>query len=196
MFEELETQQWALSSSLYTGDFVAEIARECQNRINANKFTQASIGYRSTKTVKTDVRGDFTQWLEETTDSEVERVFMSSLREIMGHINQDFFLNLKSFESHFALYPPGSGYVKHIDNHRGMGARKITFILYLNESWQPGHGGELTMFDPLDPEIQIAQIAPRLGNFVLFRSDIFPHQVEKSFRPRLSVTGWFRNDAL
>lgn len=121
---------------------------------------------------------------------------LAALTEIQQKLNRHFYLALKRYEAHFAFYPPGSGYEKHIDNHRGSGARKITFILYLNEQWQSDHGGELSIYQPNSPDHQIAKVQPQIGNFILFRSDLFPHQVEKSFQNRLSVTGWFRDDLI
>lgn len=165
----------------------------------------ASVGGRgplSTKVTRPEIRGDHTFWLNtdlssssstEAHNLDIQAQFVECLHEILTQLNQSFYLGLKSVEAHFAMYPPGTGYAKHVDNHRGEGTRKVTFILYLNENWQPGHGGELSLFTEHEEPVQIT---PRLGHFVLFRSEIFPHQVEKSFQPRLSVTGWFRNDAL
>jgi SM-20-related protein len=77
--------------------------------------------------------------------------------------------------------------------------------LYLNEDWQKADGGELSLFAPKSADAdssekshdkKIHSIKPRLGNFLLFRSELFPHQVEESFKTRKSLTGWFRDDAL
>lgn len=195
MLEELGDKNWARSSQVFSSEFCRQLALECQKKYAEGELQAAAIGRGVSKTTQTSIRGDFTQWLTEDSESLLEQDFMRSLRDISQELNAFFYLGLKRFESHFALYPPGSGYDKHVDNHRGSGARKITFILYLNESWKPGDGGELSMYDPENPESRLTQIFPVLGTFVLFRSDLFPHQVEKSFQPRLSLTGWFRDDA-
>ncbi|WP_373997764.1 2OG-Fe(II) oxygenase [Bdellovibrio bacteriovorus] len=195
MLDDLAQNNWAVSSTVFTREFCQNLAHECQKLHSDGAFHKASIGRGATKTVHTEIRGDFTLWIEEAHATSLQKDFLSNLQLLLQKLNQDFYLGLKRYETHFALYPPGAGYDKHIDNHRGSGARKITFILYLNESWQKGHGGELSLYQPDQENILITQIEPVLGTFVLFRSDLFPHQVEKSFQPRLSITGWFRDDA-
>lgn len=195
MFDDLAVNNWASSAAVFSKDFCQKLAQECQRLHDEGQFHQASIGRGVTKSTHTEIRGDFTLWLDEKNNSPVQQSFLSHLQTLLEQLNQSFYLGLKRFETHFALYPPGAGYDKHIDNHRGSGARKITFILYLNEHWQKGHGGELSLYQPDQENVLITQIEPALGTFVLFRSDLFPHQVEKSFQPRLSITGWFRDDA-
>ncbi len=196
MFDELEARHWALSSSVFPLEFCQSLAHECQKLQTEGQLNKASIGHGTTKTTVADIRGDFIHWIQEDATSASQQLMRKALDEIQQSLNRHFYLALKRYEAHFAFYPPGTGYDKHIDNHRGSGARKITFILYLNEHWQKNHGGELSLYDPSSPEHLIAKVAPNLGTFVLFRSDLFPHQVEKSFQNRLSVTGWFRDDIL
>ncbi|WP_374030628.1 2OG-Fe(II) oxygenase [Bdellovibrio bacteriovorus] len=195
MFDDLADHHWAVATEVFSQDFCQALAHECQNLHAAGALNKASIGHSATKTVNAEIRGDFTLWLEQDTGSDLQKQFLAQLEVLRQKLNENFYLGLQRFESHFALYPPGAGYDKHIDNHRGSGARRITFILYLNAHWQKGDGGELSLYSPEDENLLLAQVQPRLGTLVLFRSDLFPHQVEKSHSPRLSLTGWFRNDA-
>ena len=200
MLDTLAEQSWAESSTVWNSDFCKELAQECQRLSLQGQLKKAAIGSGSQKNVLKQIRGDFTLWLDPQGSNEIQARFLSAIQQIQNVLNQSFYLGLNTFETHFAHYPPGAGYDKHIDNHRGSSARKITFILYLNENWQHGDGGELSLYAPTKAEEsetpRIALLPPRLGNFILFRSELFPHQVEKSMKPRLSVTGWFRNDAL
>lgn len=196
MFEELAQNNWASSQDVFPKSFCLALAKECQTLYSKGAFHQASIGHGVTKGLHNEIRGDSTLWIEEGTSSALQNELLAQLNLLMQELNQSFYLGLKRFESHFAVYPPGAGYDKHVDNHRGSGARRITFILYLNENWQKGHGGELSFYQPDNENVLITQIEPRLGTLVLFRSELFPHQVEKSFQPRMSITGWIRNDTL
>lgn len=196
MFDQMATQDWAVSHEIFPEDFCRALARECRQLHEAGTFNKASIGPTPAKKLNHEIRGDYTLWLDEQTGSELQKRFMQQLDLIKQKLNESFYLGLKRFECHFALYPPGTGYDKHVDNHRGSSSRRITFILYLNEEWQKEHGGELSIYDPLDENHLIQQVEPRLGTFVLFRSEVFPHQVEKSHTPRMSLTGWIRDDAL
>lgn len=196
MFDDLAVKNWAFSLSIFTESFCHDLAQECQKLHSQGQLTQASVGRGALKATHVEVRGDFTLWLNEEQASPRQLQMLQHLEMVREQLNRAFYLGIKRFEAHFALYPPGAGYDKHIDNFRGSGSRKITFILYLNGRWQKGHGGELSIFAPDQTNQLITQIEPILGTFVLFRSDLFPHQVEKSFQPRLSITGWFRDDAL
>lgn len=196
MFDELAAKNWACATNVFTIPFCQSLAQECHRLHAEGQLKKAAIGHGTTKATQAEIRGDFTLWLEEAHASPLQLQMISHLKNLQELLNRSFYLGLKRFEVHFALYPPGAGYDKHIDNHRGSGARKITFILYLNDHWQKGHGGELSFFEPEQEDQLITQIEPRLGTFVLFRSDLFPHQVEKSYQTRLSITGWLRDDAL
>lgn len=196
MFDVLETQHWAFSNDIFPLEFCRELAQECQLIANQGQLKKAHIGVGLSKTQNNDIRGDFIYWLDAEADSSVQKEIQQFLFQIQNFLNKNFYLGLKRIESHFAFYPEGAGYEKHVDNHRGVSSRKITFIIYLNENWALGHGGELSIYSPEDEMKLLAQVEPRLGTFVLFRSEMFPHQVEKSHRARMSLTGWFRDDAL
>jgi SM-20-related protein len=196
MLETLAEKSWAESPNIWPVDFCRQLALECQRLQQQGDLKKARIGHGSEKSIQTEIRGDFTHWISEETSTPVQKKFLHEMQTVQRILNQIFYLGLNHFESHFALYPAGTGYDRHIDNQRGANARKITFILYLNENWNPGDGGELSLFEPECEEKRLALLPPTLGRFVLFRSEVFPHQVEKSFKPRMSLTGWLRNDAL
>jgi SM-20-related protein len=111
---------------------------------------------------------------------------MESLRQAL---NRDLFLGLEDFESHFALYPPGAFYVRHLDRFRDNDRRTVSTVLYLNEGWLPQHGGQLRMYlkDGVEHDVQ-----PVGGSLVVFLSGDVPHEVLPASRERLSLTGWFR----
>lgn len=196
MFDDLAAKGWAQSAELISQDWASNLAHQCQTLHAQGAFTQAAVGHGGTKSVHTQIRGDSTLWLEDCQNPKLQTEISGFLQDLMQELNQGLYLGLKRFESHFALYPPGSGYQKHIDNHHGLSHRRITFVLYLNEGWQTADGGELSLFDPQNPDKKINSIQPQLGNLLLFRSELFPHQVEESFKARKSLTGWFRDDAL
>src|SRR3546814_4253154 len=89
---------------------------------------------------------------------------MDSLREA---INRGLFLGLEDFESHFALYPPGAFYLKHVDRFRDDDRRIVSAVLYLNDAWLPAHGGQLRMY--LDDGVE-HDVVPTGGCLVVFLS--------------------------
>ena len=200
MFDDLADRGWAQShdhdASLLAPEWTGDLARKCQSLYDAGSFTPSAVGHGKTKSVQTQIRGDSTLWLEDLQEESLKNEISGFLQVLQQELNQALFLGLKRFESHFALYPAGSGYEKHIDNHQGLNHRRITFVLYLNENWQQTDGGELSLFSQTLPDNKIHSIQPVLGNLILFRSELFPHQVEASLQTRKSLTGWFRDDAL
>ncbi|MNK73483.1 2OG-Fe(II) oxygenase superfamily protein [compost metagenome] len=196
MISELSQKNWSSSSEVFSLEFTRELVQECHRLSSAGAFTKAAIGRGTTKGIHTEIRGDYTYWIYENEASPLEKQFLSVLQEVQDQLNRELYLGLQRVETHYALYPPQSGYQQHVDNPHGAGHRRITFVLYLNENWQEEHGGKLTLFNPEQDSEVLIQIAPCVGTFVLFCSDVFPHQVETSYAPRMSLTGWFRNDAL
>ncbi|MEH6367338.1 MAG: 2OG-Fe(II) oxygenase, partial [Pseudomonas marincola] len=94
-----------------------------------------------------------------------------------------------SYESHFAFYPAGAFYKKHLDRFRDDDRRTVSVVLYLNEQWQDDFGGELRLYLP-DGETR--DVRPEAGSLVVFMSADMPHEVLPATRERLSLAGWFR----
>jgi len=94
-----------------------------------------------------------------------------------------------------ACYPGGGArYVKHIDNdgkHPLCRTRLLTGLMYLNDGWRAGDGGELVVLDAGDSkERQVVE--PLSSRLVLFWSDWrVPHEVRAAHKPRYAVTLWF-----
>ena len=83
-----------------------------------------------------------------------------------------------------------------MDQHRDQPHRKLSLVLYLNPQWDTAGQGELCLYDPQDGNRELARILPQPGRLVLFRSDLFPHEVLPCTQARWSLTGWFRTDHL
>ena len=88
-----------------------------------------------------------------------------------------------------AHYPEGGRYVRHSDVSPAVAHRRVTAILYLNDDWQPAHGGQLVLYPPGQPSSSERRVAPRLGRLLVFRSSI-EHEVSATRRPRWALTAW------
>ena len=105
-------------------------------------------------------------------------------------LNRDATLGLFELELHYAWYPPGAGYARHVDQPQAALAwRQVSLALYLNEGWTPGAGGELRIFDAGEAH---RDIAPLAGRLVCFVSPGREHAVLLTRRDRISISGWFR----
>jgi SM-20-related protein len=104
-------------------------------------------------------------------------------------LNRELYLGLDDYECHFAWYPPGAFYQKHLDRFRDDDRRAVSAVFYLNPDWQAEQGGALRLYlaDETTRDVQ-----PQAGSLLVFLSADLPHEVLPASRERLSLTGWFR----
>lgn len=184
----LARQGWCLLASALDNDFVAALAGECRARAAAGVLSQAGIGRGDALRVREGIRGDSIDWLEPG-QAEVSDRYLALMDELRLVLNRELFLGLEDFEAHFALYPPGAFYRKHVDRFRDDDRRTVSAVLYLNPDWQPEQGGQLRLYFA---DGSIRDVEPEAGTLVVFLSGDLPHEVLPANRERLSLTGWFR----
>lgn len=194
LFQSLEQNGWAFSDEVLPENLEQELFLECQKSWQEGLFKEAHIGRGNEKTLNSEIRGDAILWLKTEQPPPASQRFLQWAAELRQEMNERYFLGLRSEEFHFARYPEGKGYQKHIDQHRGSQFRKITLVLYLNPSWGAQDGGELCIYSPENESLEIQRILPQGGRVILFRSDLIPHAVLPCFQTRWSLTGWFRTD--
>ena len=183
--------QLAADDYVYIDDFISDhlykdIQHYFHHQLEKSEFSKAAIGSSEDRQIVSSIRGDFIYWLDRQNNSEISELF-ELLDEAVVQLKQQLFLSLSDYEFHFALYPPGTKYEKHIDQFRGNNNRVISMLIYLNENWNPGDGGELKIYSSDGNEILIEPLAKRL---VMFKSDTVPHEVLLTNINRLSLTGW------
>ena len=150
-------------------------------------FAQARIGAGSALQRRADIRGDSICWLEEPLFP-AERELLELLEQTRGCLNRHLFLGLYDVELHYARYPQGAGYSRHIDQPHGRAARRLSSIVYLNEAWSASDGGSLRCFT--DQGV-LREIQPLGGRLVMFLTEGREHEVLPTCRERLSIAGWF-----
>ncbi len=151
-------------------------------------FRRAEVGRGGERQLADDVRRDEILWLspDDETQGAARRHLWARFTALKESLNEALYLGLKSFEGHFALYPPGAYYARHSDRFKRSESRVISAVLYLNPAWDMADGGQLRVYAerPVD-------IYPSPGRLVLFTSDRFEHEVLPTKRERYSFTGWF-----
>lgn len=148
------------------------------------KFNQSGIGSKGEH--RLDIRQDKILWLDKKNENEKE--IHHYLNDVREKLNKWCWLSLKDYEAHFALYLPGQGYKKHIDVIKGKeNKRKVSMILYLNDNWEDGDGGDLILYTNHGEE----KVNPIGGRSVFFQSEELYHEVQPNFKERLSLTCWF-----
>jgi SM-20-related protein len=160
----------------------------------AGDFHRAGVGRGAGLAVRDDVRGDTVRWLDESALAAPEAVYWSRIESVRAALNAQLYLGLRRGEYHYAHYPVGTGYQRHLDRFRDDDARTVSAVCYLNADWQEKEGGVLRLWLNADPDGPFEDITPHAGRLVLFLSDRFWHAVLPATRPRWSVTGWMRRD--
>ena len=156
----------------------------------------SGVGRGAGLEVRGNIRSDDVMWLDGGSGSVEQDAYLEKLDEIRLALNQRLFLGLFDFEGHFAIYPEGGFYKPHLDRHTGTSHRLVTAILYLNEDWKSGDGGELKLWtDPGSREGVFQLIEPKMGTLVCFMAGDFWHEVLPAKKRRMSITGWFRQRA-
>jgi SM-20-related protein len=186
--DDLAASGWSQQNIFLSQDLTRALAAECRKRAAEGELAPAAVGRGPSSEIREGIRGDHIQWIEpgqaQVCDSYLG--LMDSLREAL---NRGLFLGLEDFESHFAMYPPGAFYLKHVDRFRDDDRRMVSAVVYLNDAWLPEHGGQLRMY--LNDAEQY-DVVPVGGCLVVFLSGEVPHEVLPANRERLSLTGWFR----
>lgn len=176
-----------------------ELRKISQKLYSQKHFKSAAIGETKLDIQAANkIRNDFTLWIDEgnwPADLSVEDIqklqdylqFLNLTRETLKNF---FRISLNSFETHFAIYPTGHFYKKHVDQTAQNNRRYFSFVLYLNEKWQAADGGHLVGYKGQD---KIFDIVPSEGRLIIFFSSL-EHEVLPTSKERFSITGWFRND--
>jgi SM-20-related protein len=185
----------ALNSFAIIDNFLSdEEALDCLDVLLENKeegnFKKAGIGTLGMHQIDKTIRGDEIKWLDNQNLSPPSQVYMDQVGAMMRYFNRTLFLSLKDFECHFAHYPSGTFYKRHLDLLKLSDHRKLSFVFYLNPNWKEGDGGELLFYLQENGEEKTVTVNPILGRLVVFRSELLEHEVALVHKSRHSITGW------
>jgi len=186
--DALAAQSWAVTQDFLPADTIETLVEEARQLLLAGRFLPAGVGRGAEHRIRADVRSDQILWLDENELTPAQSRYRSEIESLRAELNKELFLGLISFESHYAFYPPGAFYRKHVDRFSDSDERVISCSLYLNPDWREEDGGQLRLYVS-DRQVEIF---PRAGTLVVFRSDDVPHEVALADRDRFSLTGWFR----
>ena len=174
----LQTHGWAIVENFLPPQIVQVARAEILRLRTAGRMQPAAVG--KTRHHESAVRGDFTYWLADATNTAhsddhspntdtAQTQVLAALKELKQLLNRELFLGLRDVEAHYALYPPGAGYLRHLDSFRdnfhdslpgslpdrqhdrqldrgsNTGTRAVSLVTYFNSEWQPQDGGELVL---------------------------------------------------
>jgi SM-20-related protein len=171
---------------------VTGLRGDCLALWEAGRFAPAGIGRGGQRQRNGAIRGDAVLWLDEAPQSAPLQRYATALEALRLAINERLMLGVFELEAHFAVYPAGTGYRRHLDRFRDSDLRTLTCVLYLNEAWQPEDGGQLRLYLDGAADAPYLEVIPAAGTLACFLSADFPHEVLPARRERLALTGWLR----
>lgn len=193
LVDALVEQGWYVGREVIDLELCAALNQELLHRAAYQGLDEAGIGRGQQHLLRKDIRGDAIHWLDR--ESAAQRRYLDAMRELQQALNHALFLGLFEYEAHFAHYPPGAFYQRHLDSFRGRANRVISTVGYLTPDWPADGGGEMVIYHPDDPSQEVARVIPEAGTFACFLSDTIPHEVLPTRCPRTSIAGWFRRNA-
>lgn len=197
IIEAICKQGYAICEDFLPIMAIQTLIAEAQSQGRNGKLTAARIG-KQHQILNPSIRGDAIYWLEENDAESGVTIYFEQMHALKQQINRNLFMGLQELEAHFAIYPVGSGYQKHLDQFKSdqlktslanLRPRRLSSILYLNNEWRMDDGGELRLY--IDDQNHL-DILPTGGKLVLFLSGKFWHEVRPAKRERMSVAGWLK----
>jgi SM-20-related protein len=189
----LMERQYHVADGFFTSAEVDALRGSLMAKYDADRFKKSAIGNQSNEQVMSAVRGDFILWLDEDNAEGAEKVFFAKMLDFVQYLNRTCFMGIQKQEFHYALYPEGTFYKRHLDTFQNDSSRKLSVVCYLNnEDWQPEYGGELTIYTGDNGTEKAIDIYPLAGRVVIFESQLLEHEVKPVKQPRLSITGWLK----
>ena len=192
--DDIATDGWSVRQGFVAPQVVDELAHVARDLREDGAYDAAGIGRGEEHTIRKDIRGDRIFWLNPQDLDPAVVPYWNAVMDLGAYANRTLYLGIAEFEAHFAVYPPGAGYARHVDRFKEGAQRMLSCILYLNRAWEPGDGGELRIY-PADGRSPV-DVEPRAGTFVCMRSDLVEHEVLAAVKPRFSLTGWLRRPTL
>ena len=190
IISNLIQQKYSIVDNFFSPTEIIALRNSLLAKYEADKFKKSAIGNRVNEEIDKTIRGDFILWIDEKNTNEAEMILFKKINELTIYLNKTCFLGILFKEFHYAVYPTGTFYKRHLDTFQNDDRRKLSIVCYLNEdNWLSENGGELTIYT----EKEDLDILPLPGRLVIFESQILEHEVKiVKASERLSITGWLK----
>ncbi|MFK8057227.1 MAG: 2OG-Fe(II) oxygenase [Saprospiraceae bacterium] len=190
LIEGMLTNSYGVCDDFLTPELLASLRTRLHTLYAEQEMKAAGVGRATGFRESAEIRGDVIHWLEAKVDP-AEDELLAQLQSFVEHLNRTCFAGINTQEFHFALYPAGSRYRRHLDQFKSDSGRLFSMVLYLNEEWQDADGGQLRVYPTDHP--QGLDVYPQAGRAVFFRADELEHEVIPApNRERMSIAGWFK----
>ena len=190
IIDDLLEKKFSVINDFFSLEETIVLRNSLLAKYEADKFKKSAMGNRVNEEIDKTIRGDFILWMDEKNANEAELIFFRKINELVDYLNKTCFLGILHNEFHYAVYPKGTFYKRHLDTFHNDDRRKLSIVCYLNEdNWLRENGGELTIYS----ENEALDILPIPGRLVIFESQILEHEVKVvKASERMSITGWLK----
>ncbi|MAC66296.1 MAG: oxidoreductase [Flavobacteriaceae bacterium] len=191
IIDDLLEKQYSIVDDFFDPLEILKLRSSLLHKYEEDKFKKSAIGNRTNELIEKAIRGDFILWMNEAEAGETEKIFSHKINNLIEYLNRTCFMGILHKEFHYAVYPKGTFYKRHLDTFQNDSRRKLSIVSYLNdENWLKTNGGELVIYKEDGSE---EVIYPLPGRVVIFESQILEHEVkEVKNSERLSITGWLK----
>lgn len=191
--EQLERDGLAVVQDFLTSVEVDALRADLAALQERSLLTRAGVGQGGDHQILDAVRSDLVFWTEQSAPTTAAQAALSTrLEGLRESLNRALYLGLRTFSGHYAVYPPGGFYKRHLDCFQNDTSRKISVIFYLNSDWKESDGGVLRVYHRPGHGSDFTDVPPRGGTLVCFLSAEKEHEVLPSYSTRQSFTGWFQ----
>lgn len=153
------------------------------------KMSPARIGQNNDQHKATKIRSDMIYWMDKSHENVFEQEFLALMEDLILYLNKTCYAGINAYEFHYALYEEGAAYGRHKDRFRNDSDRQYSVVNYLNTDWAEKDGGLLLLYKDEGTQMVI----PMAQTTVFFKCDEMEHEVTKSKRSRMSITGWLKS---
>ena len=189
IIEGIVNKQYVVVDDFFSAEEVTLLKNGLLDVLHQQAFKKSAIGNRTDEKVIEAIRGDYIFWLDEQTDTPASALFFKKVNDLVAYLNATCFLGIAEKEFHYALYPEGTFYKRHLDVFQNDQRRRLSLVCYLNdENWLPEVGGELVIYKDSGD----VTIFPERGRVVIFDSQTLEHEVKPVQQKRYSITGWLK----
>ncbi|MFP9098734.1 2OG-Fe(II) oxygenase [Flavobacterium sp. RHBU_24] len=194
VIDGLLQQHYSVVDDFFSAEEIGILRSSLLAKYEEDIFKKSAIGNTVNTQVVAAIRGDFILWLDETDTDAPEGIFFNKVNDFVQYLNRTCYMGIARQEFHYAVYPEGAFYKRHLDTFQNDSSRKLSIVCYLNdEDWNPEYGGELAIYLPQpDGTEKCVDVYPLPGRLVVFESQLLEHEVKPVKRERLSITGWLK----
>ncbi|WP_267739888.1 2OG-Fe(II) oxygenase [Myroides injenensis] len=194
IINDLVNRKYSVVDTFFSPEEIELLRANLKLKRELQSFKKAAIGNNDGQQIVEEIRGDSILWLDEQHPDEVEQMYFDRVNDFIQYVNRTCYLGLQGGEFHYACYPPGTFYKRHLDVFHTDTRRTLSMVLYLNdEDWTPAYGGQLALFLKNEQGVEYEEIVHALpGRLVIFDSKVIEHEVKLVNQPRYSITGWIK----